>query len=413
MAFEQAMFRNSVWSHDNRDITLHNFRELETPWNNAPSRRTPHALDPVSKFSSDSDDSYEDDYDDGRAFQGLGAAFTLPTGLALLRATRPIGIRKTIIFTLYATMSPIGLMTGAFGASLIVKVAWWPWVYWAFSITLFVLGIISNVTIPLALRAHKLLPGARAVILELDIPGMITGSTSLGLFGFAWCQAQAVGWQEAYLLIILIMSGILAALFALKWEVFWILVTIGCGWSCFSIWMFYGWQFVERLRSTPPLLTTGYFAPLLAVGCLAAITTRFVLYRIGLHALFCVTMLSIMAGGAIISTMGIRQTYWQQLFISVLFMTWGVYTSVPVATLMILKTVNKKHGGIAASLVCTVAYYGMGLGLGVAGTVERNVGSILDECWFGDVRFRGLPGPGVGVVVEEERQEKTKPWLRL
>ncbi|KAI0532094.1 major facilitator superfamily domain-containing protein [Xylaria digitata] len=324
-----------------------------------------------------------------RAFQGLGAAFTLPTGLALLRATRPIGMRKTVIFTLYAAMSPIGLIIGALGASLIVKVAWWPWAYWAFSVTLFVLGIISNFTISLARRTHKLLPGSRAVILELDIPGMITGSTSLGLFGFAWCQAQAVGWQEAYLWIILIMSGILAALFgmietcyaprplipysALKWEVFWILVIIGCGWSCFGIWMFYGWQFVEQLRSTSPLLTTRYFSPLLAVGCLAAMTTRFVLYRIGRHALLCVAMLSIMVGGAIISTMRIRQTYWQQLFISVLFIAWGVYTSVPVATLMILKTVNKKHGGIAASLVCTVTYYGMGLGLGVAGTVERNM----------------------------------------
>ncbi|RWA05374.1 hypothetical protein EKO27_g9734 [Xylaria grammica] len=325
-----------------------------------------------------------------RAFQGLGAAFTLPTGLALLRATRAVGIRKTIIFTFYATMSPIGLIIGALGASLLVKLAWWPWVYWTFSMTLTVLGTISCFTIPSALRTRKLLPKARAVILELDIPGMITGSTSLGLFGFAWCQAQAVGWQEAYLWIILIMSGILAGLFvmietcyapkpliaysALKWEVFWILVAIGCSWSCFGIWLFYGWQFVERLQSTPPLVATRYFAPLLAVGCVAAVTTRFILYRVGLHALFCVATLSIMVGSAIISTMQIQETYWQQMFIGVLFMAWGLYTSVPVATLMILKTAQGLQGGV------------------------------LDGRRSGGIRGCGLPRSGMGIVVEEESQ---------
>ncbi|KAI3333693.1 major facilitator superfamily domain-containing protein [Ustulina deusta] len=311
-----------------------------------------------------------------RASQGLGVALTLPTGLAMLRATRPIGVRKAVIFTFYAAMSPIGLVGGALGASIFVELAWWPWVFWAYSMTLAVLGAISCFTLPSDPRARSTLSAARAVTLELDLPGMITGSTSLGLFGFAWSQAHAVGWQQAYIGVILIMSVVLAGLFvmietcyapkplipysAMSWEVFWIVVAIGCGWSCFGIWVFYGWQFVERLRSTSPLLTTAYFAPKAAVGCCAAATTRFILHRVGLHAMFCMALLSI-------------TTYWEHLFISVLFMAWGLHTSVPVATLMILKAVNKKHGGIAASLVCTATYYGVGLGLGVAGTVERNV----------------------------------------
>ncbi len=481
MAFEEVMFRNSVWSHDNRDIILHSFGELDTPWNNAGNRGTLPAPEPVSKFSADSDDYYDDydDYDDGyveyssshptssplshlsrrterhalgpkpgpplqmsrtytvaqkprmystpqirrsseyeeksskqvqsdaairddialqektnmpllsetllvaticiaqlcaresalhntqglevdsmteagigqtlpittdvgsrfrvanannlsssiaayavtlgtfvliacrlgetlgnkrvfivglawssvwslivgasfystrslfvisRASQGLGVALTLPTGLAMLRATRPIGVRKAVIFTFYAAMSPIGLVGGALGASIFVELAWWPWVFWAYSMTLAVLGAISCFTLPSDPRARSTLSAARAVTLELDLPGMITGSTSLGLFGFAWSQAHAVGWQQAYIGVILIMSVVLAGLFvmietcyapkplipysAMSWEVFWIVVAIGCGWSCFGIWVFYGWQFVERLRSTSPLLVS-------------------------------------------------------------------------------------------------------------------------------------------------------------
>ncbi|KAI0425517.1 major facilitator superfamily domain-containing protein [Xylaria sp. FL1042] len=323
-----------------------------------------------------------------RAFQGLGAALTLPTGLALLRTIRGQGVHKAIVFTLYAAMSPIGLILGALGASILVKLAWWPWAFWTLSITLTVLGVISCSTIPSSPRARNLLSGAQVVILAYDLPGMITASTSLGAFGFAWSQAHEVGWQHVYIEVILIMSVGLAVLFvmietyyaprplipysAMSWQVFWILVALGCGCSCFGIWIFYGWQFVERLQSTPPLMTTACFVPMVVVGCGAAVTTRFILRQIGLDVLFCFAMLSIMVGGIIMATMQIRQTYWEQLFASVLFMAWGFYTSVPVATLMILTAVNKKHGGIAANLVCTAAYYGVGLGLGVAGTVEKS-----------------------------------------
>lgn len=207
-----------------------------------------------------------------RALQGLGTAFTLPTGLELLRATRPRGVRKTVLFTVYAAMPPIGLILGALVASYFVKLAWWPWTYWAHSMTLVVVGAISFFTIPSAPRVRSPLYGARAITLKLDIPGMVTGTMSLGLFGFAWCQAHVVGWQQSYLWIILAMSVVLAALFvmiegcyapkplipysALSLEVFWILVAIGCGWSCFGIWIFYGWQLVQRLRSTPALLVS-------------------------------------------------------------------------------------------------------------------------------------------------------------
>lgn len=77
-----------------------------------------------------------------------------------------------------------------------------------------------------------------------------------------------------------------------------------------------------------------------------------------------------MIGGVLISTMPRQQTYWGQLFLSILAMAWGVYTSVPVATFMISRAVQKTHAGIAESLVWMVTYYGVGLGLGVAGTIE-------------------------------------------
>jgi hypothetical protein len=210
-----------------------------------------------------------------RALQGLGAALTLPTGLALIGATSPTGVRKRILFTLYAAMSPIGLMVGALGAS-ILTLAWWSWAYWAFSVILLVLGTVAYFTIPSTPQTTSPQSGARAFILDLDAPGMMAGIASLGLFGFVWNQAQTVGWRQPYLWTGLVTSVILAALFvmieayyapkpliphsALSPEVSWTLVALGCGWSSFGIWIFYGWQFVEILRHASPLVVS-YLSP--------------------------------------------------------------------------------------------------------------------------------------------------------
>lgn len=207
-----------------------------------------------------------------RIFQGLGSALTLPTGLALLKALHLTDTHKTVIMGLYAAMSPIGLILGALGASILDKLAWWSWVYWAFSITLVTLRAISRFVIPLTLPEKRPPSGAYAATSVFDVPGMITSITFLGLFGFAWGQAHVGGWQQGYIWIILIISVVLAAAFVmieswyaqkplvpsstLSWEVFWILVAIGSGWSCFGIWIFYGWQFVERLRSASPLMVS-------------------------------------------------------------------------------------------------------------------------------------------------------------
>ncbi|KAJ6184972.1 hypothetical protein N7519_006273 [Penicillium mononematosum] len=61
---------------------------------------------------------------------------------------------------------------------------------------------------------------------------------------------------------------------------------------------------------------------------------------------------------------------------------WGMDMSFPAATLMLSNAVERKHQGVAASLVTTVVNYSISLSLGLAGTVEvhvNNGGHTLDD----------------------------------
>ncbi|KAI8959358.1 MFS general substrate transporter [Daldinia sp. FL1419] len=323
-----------------------------------------------------------------RVFHGLGAALSLPNGLALLGVAYPPGKQKAMVFTLVATMAPVGIIIGAASASLFALV-WWPLTYWVFAVTLISIAAVGHFTIPEPPPRGEIPANLRAAMCDLDIPGAIAGVSALVLISFAWNQAPLVGWREPYLWIALIVGVLLAILFvlieiyyapkplipfyALSSDVPFILVAGACGWSCFGIWASYTWQFVENVREIPPLLATAYVSPCIIVGCLATVSTGFVLQRLGPSVVVFISLLGFTLGSALIATMPAMQIYWTQLFFSVLVVSWAMDTGFPATTLALSNAVERKHQGTAASLVSTVMNYSISIGLGIARTVEAYV----------------------------------------
>ncbi|KAI1651101.1 MFS general substrate transporter [Daldinia loculata] len=324
-----------------------------------------------------------------RVFHGLGAALSLPNGLALLGIAYPPGKQKAMVFTLFATMAPVGIVIGAASASLFALV-WWPLAYWVFAATLLIIAGVGCFTIPNKSTSKSETPAnLRAVMSDLDIPGAIAGVSALVLISFAWNQAPLVGWQKPYLWVALIVGILLAILFvlieiyyapkplipfyALSSDVSFILVSGACGWSCLGIWASYTWQFFENIRETPPLLATAYVSPCIVVGCLATVSTGFVLQRLGPSIVVFISLLGFTLGSVLIATMPAVQIYWTQLFFSVLIVSWAMDTGFPATTLALSNAVERKHQGTAASLVSTVMNYSISIGLGIARTVEAYV----------------------------------------
>lgn len=82
-------------------------------------------------------------------------------------------------------------------------------------------------------------------------------------------------------------------------------------------------------------------------------------------------MCCFLTGNILVGTAPVGQIYWAQLFVATIVMPWGMDMSFPAATIVLSNAVDKKHQGIAASLVNTVVNYSISLGLGFAGTVQR------------------------------------------
>ena len=87
-------------------------------------------------------------------------------------------------------------------------------------------------------------------------------------------------------------------------------------------------------------------------------------------------MMAYTIGSILITVRPIGEIYWGTFFFSVLIICVGMDSSFPAATLIFSNAVPSQYQGIGASLVLTIVNYSISLGLGFAGTVERQVNHV-------------------------------------
>ncbi|KAH7074559.1 major facilitator superfamily domain-containing protein [Paraphoma chrysanthemicola] len=324
-----------------------------------------------------------------RVLGGIGPALLLPNALGLLGATYRNGRKKDMVFSLFGACAPGGAVVGG-TASGLWSLIWWPWSFWSFGITLAILAILSAIILP----SVPLSPEVRGLshrerVSELDLLGATVGITAMILFNFAWNQAPGFGWEQPYVYVLLIIGILLFPVFfyielkvakkpllpfdALSTDVSFVLICEACGWASFGIWVYYFVQILQEMRGNSPLLSMAQLSPVAAMGFIAAITTGKVISRIGPGWVMLISMLAFLTGSILTATMPVDQLYWKQAFVVTLIIPWGMDMSFPAGTLIMSDAVEKRHQGMAASLVNTVVNYSISIGVGIVGTVDLQV----------------------------------------
>jgi len=83
------------------------------------------------------------------------------------------------------------------------------------------------------------------------------------------------------------------------------------------IWVWYTWRFLMEIRGQTPLLVSAEFTPALICGLLAAGATGFMLTHTPIAFTMFIAMLAFFIGELIAAMQPARQTYWAQMFISI------------------------------------------------------------------------------------------------
>ncbi len=374
-----------------------------------------------------------------RALQGIGPALLVPSAIALMGRTFPVGPRRNVAFACFGASGPLGAAIGAVLAAALSEYASWVWNFRLLALLCVLMVPLSYFGIPSEQpqrrrgREERLGVAARRAAQEagsssskssgssgddgssrsapaFDWLGTATGVTGLVLVNFALNQAPLVSWGTPYIPTLLA-AGVLS-LVAFVWvELRWAahplipvrglhagavftLVCVFAGWSSHGIWAYYLYLLLEHLRGHSPLLAAAEAAPAAASGVLFALSTVWLLPRVPVAWVMLAAMTLFVVGSLLLALVPLDQPYYIQTFLSVILMPGAMNLSFPSATVLLSSVLPKEKQGIAASLVATVVNYSISCGLGMAGSIHR---SVVEK----EARRLGIPNEPLSVSTPE------------
>ncbi|ONH69953.1 Aminotriazole resistance protein [Cyberlindnera fabianii] len=344
-----------------------------------------------------------------RAFQGVGLAYILPSAIGVVGTIYPNGQRKALVFAAVGSMAPVGATIGTLIAGLTAQYNQWQWAYYSTTIAFVTLGVLAWFMVPET-------PVHAEEGTTMDWAGSVLGVTGLVLFNLATNQAPQVGWEQPYIIVLLIAGVLLMAVFfwverkvkyplvpkeVMNLHVGLILSSIGMGWASFSIWMFYYWSILLNLKGWSPLTGAATYATLFTFGIIAAACVGLLIRRVRPSKLLFASASAFLIGVTMLSQAPVHQTYWQMLFPLMVILSFGMDLSFPAASLILSDNLPKKHQGMASSLVSTTINYAMSIANGFAGTagakVQKNTGDLLKSYRAG--LYVGVGFASLGVLL--------------
>ncbi|SCU89850.1 LAFA_0E21396g1_1 [Lachancea sp. 'fantastica'] len=320
-----------------------------------------------------------------RAFQGLGIAFILPNVMGTVgNIYVPNTKAKNLIFSLIGSCAPIGATMGCLFSGLIgEKSRIWAWAFYAYALTAALNLCVAIWIIPnnIPTNVHKF---------KMDWLGAGLGVVGLILLNFVWNQAPITGWNETYIIVLLIVSVILLTGFFVfeaklaaepllpravmkNRRLLMILASLFFGWGSFGIWTFYYMSFVLNLRHYTPLWAGGTYFMFAIWGIVAALLVGYTLHICGPAVILLASMIAFDCGCIMLSVTPVNQSYFKMTLGIMIILSFGMDLSFPASSIIVSDELPGQYQGMAGSLVSTMVSYSSSLCLGIGTTAEHYI----------------------------------------
>ncbi|KAK2605931.1 hypothetical protein QQS21_003657 [Conoideocrella luteorostrata] len=340
-----------------------------------------------------------------RAFQGLGAAAFLPTGVMLMGSLYRPGPRKNLVFAIYGTSAVVGFFGGIVIAGVVGQFMRWGFYFWIGGILTALTLIASIFSIPYSR------PGNEGTSnLKMDYLGAFTIICGLTLTIFAITQSAHApsGWQTPYIPVCF-SFGILSLFSAVYIEkcvasypllpstffatpsmtpLLCALLLLYGTWGIFSV---YGTLYFQNIMSASPLQVVAWYVPLGVAGLLLSVLEGFILHLVPGRVLLIISGLGAVGSQLLLALIPLEGgSYWAWVFPATILSTIGIDLSTILMTVYVTNTVPTSQQGLAGGVVNSVLQLGVALCLGLTDIIQsatvEEVGlgkSYKNTFWFG------------------------------
>ncbi|KAI8243192.1 drug resistance protein YOR378W [Colletotrichum sp. SAR 10_96] len=257
--------------------------------------------------------------------------------MAILARSYEPEMHKGMVFSAFGSTAPSGFIFGGLLSAFAAKYQSWPWGFWFMAILEAVCGLLAMALIPRTPTLSK--ETTHSLRARMDIAGCVTGISGLILLNLVLNIAHGAQWQRPCIYVLLIASLAFLGLFgyverratfplipfsAITPDISFVLATLACRWAAFGVWVFYGREFVQNFRGISPLFGCLQFSPAAISGLIAAFTAGLILQKLSANVVMVISAAAFCTADLLYATMPVKQSYWAQLFVSVVVMPWGM-----------------------------------------------------------------------------------------
>ncbi|KAF9208979.1 hypothetical protein CPC16_001440 [Podila verticillata] len=144
----------------------------------------------------------------GRALQGMGAGFTVPSALAILTTTYPVGPERTKALGIFGGTAAFGSILGMLLGGILGSTIGWRWMFYITGIIGFALSILGFLAIPPTVET-------RIIDRRVDVAGITTFTAGVVTFIYYLSEGPSAGWGSAKTLAPFIVGLVLLAVFVI------------------------------------------------------------------------------------------------------------------------------------------------------------------------------------------------------
>ncbi|KAG0288993.1 hypothetical protein BGZ98_004034, partial [Dissophora globulifera] len=143
----------------------------------------------------------------GRAFQGMGAGFTVPSALAILTTSYPVGPERTNALAIFGGTGAIGSIIGVLLGGILGSTIGWRWIFYITAIVGFIIAILGVIIIPTHLNHSKVKDR------RIDYVGVVSFTLGVVAIIYYLSEGASAGWKAASTLAPFIVGLVLLVVF--------------------------------------------------------------------------------------------------------------------------------------------------------------------------------------------------------
>ncbi|PPJ51004.1 hypothetical protein CBER1_07823 [Cercospora berteroae] len=314
-----------------------------------------------------------------RAVAGIGAAFMTSNAFALVVVFMPAGRKRAMTLGLMGAMALMGTSTACLLSAIIVQLTAWKWSFLAPACCGVVLLLLALATVP---RDSPLRSRAR-----IDLIGGYLGIAGLCLFNFVFNQARVVGWDEAYIYVLIpVALGHMLSFFF--WETriashpvlpvrLWrsrhlprTLFMALCSSLSLGVFLWYFGLFGTQIRKYSVVENGANYQPITALSAVTVFASSRLLTWASAKYLLAGVNLALVLANTLLAAAPRDVTFWAMMFPATCMIAWSASLTQAAGRAIEVESLEQKDQSIATTLLHAMLSYGLSTGIGIAGTVE-------------------------------------------